>query len=873
MIRLTIDQKEVHVPEGTTILEAAAQAGIRIPTLCYHEKLLPFGACRICVVEVEQMKGRLTPACSTPVTEGMVVRTSTEQITMARKTVLELLLIHHPLDCPFCDKGGECQLQDLVYEYGVAHNRYKDKKSAHPIDYVSPLVERNTNRCVLCGMCVRVCDEVVGASELSMVNRGIRTKVTTDFDRPLNCEFCGECENICPVGALTDRLFKFKARAWEVHNVSTVCSFCSTGCALQLSVKNGQIVRALGADAGAANQGSLCIKGRFGYGYVMSPERITQPLVRKNGTLAAATWDEALQAVAEGFKGIKATAGPDAIAGLCSARLTNEEAYLFQKFMRVVIGTNQIDNSGGYAHQGFSHGLRDAFGDAVVLPALKDLKDSDTFLVIRSNVSETHPVVGYRVNAAVKQNDAQLIVVDPRRIKLARIASSYLAHKPGTEITLLNGMAQIILQEGLENKAFIATHTEGIQELVQSLKTYMPAFVEQITGVGAEELNKAARMFAAGKKAVIIISAGMGCYGDDAALARCAANLALITGNVNQAGAGVLFLGEKSNSHGIVDMGAVPDYLPGGRAAADNSARQQFEKAWGAALPAQPGRTAEQILEGALNGTVKALYCAGENPLHSYPDTHRTKKALTQLQLLVVQDLFLTPTALMAHVVLPAASFAEKDGTYTNCEGRVQCLKKALQPVGAAKPDGEIFCAVARAMGKDLGTGEPEKVLAEIAALIPRYRGLSAEKITRNGVRLQPDTGQEGAEAPALRLRLVPVSGAALPVPSADFPFMLMTGSSLFHSGSLSTQSPGINTIAPEAALELSREDATALGIKNGDLVTVTSERGSIAVKARVTAKQSAGTVFVPYHFARPAVHELTGAAQPYALVKIEKQN
>ncbi len=449
MIRLTIDQKEVHVPEGTTILEAAAQAGIRIPTLCYHEKLLPFGACRICVVEVEQMKGRLTPSCSTPVTEGMVVRTSTEQITMARKTVLELLLIHHPLDCPFCDKGGECQLQDLVYEYGIAHNRYKDKKSAHPIDYVSPLVERNTNRCVLCGMCVRVCDEVVGASELSMVNRGIRTKVTTDFDRPLNCEFCGECENICPVGALTDRLFKFKARAWEVHNVSTICSFCSTGCALQLSIKNGQIVRALGADAGAANQGSLCIKGRFGYGYVMSPERITQPLVRKNGTLVAATWDEALQAVAEGFKGIKATDGPDAIAGLCSARLTNEEAYLFQKFMRVVIGTNQIDNSGGYAHQGFSHGLRDAFGDAVVLPALKDLKDSDTFLVIRSNVSETHPVVGYRVNAAVKQNDAQLIVADPRRIKLARFASSYLAHKPGTEITLLNGIAQIILQEGL----------------------------------------------------------------------------------------------------------------------------------------------------------------------------------------------------------------------------------------------------------------------------------------------------------------------------------------------------------------------------------------------------------------------------------------
>ena len=872
MIRLTIDQKEIQAREGATILEAAAQAGIRIPTLCYHEKLLPFGACRICVVEVEQMRGRLTPSCSTPVTEGMIVRTSTEQIIMARKTVLELLLIHHPLDCPFCDKGGECQLQDLVYEYGVAQNRFKDKKSAQPIDYVSPLVERNTNRCVLCGMCVRVCDEVVAASELSMVNRGIRTKVTTDFDRPLNCEFCGECENICPVGALTDRLFKFKARAWEVQNVSTICSFCSTGCALQLSVKNGQIVRALGADAGAANQGSLCIKGRFGFGYVMSTERITQPLVRKNGKLVAATWDEALRTVAEGLQGIKSAAGPDAIAGLCSARLTNEEAYLFQKFMRVVIGTNQIDNSGGYAHQGFSHGLRESLGDTIIPPALKDLKESDVFLIIRSNVSETHPVVGYQVNAAVKQNDAQLIVADPRRIKLSRFASSYLAHKPGTEIALLNGMAQIILQEGLEDKAFIAAHTEGIQELVQSLKTYTPAFVEQVTGVGAEELVKAARIFAAAKKAVIIISAGMGCYGDDAALASCAANLALITGNTGTAGAGVLFLGEKSNSHGIVDMGAVPDYLPGLRAVADDSARQQFEKAWGAAIPAQPGCTAEQILEGALNGTVKALYCAGENPLHSYPDANRTRKALTQLQLLVVQDLFLTPTARMAHVVLPAASFAEKGGTYTNCEGMVQRLHKALQPVGEAKTDGEIFCAAAKAMGKNLGACEPETVLTEIAALIPRYQGLSAENIPRNGVRLQPGAGQQGAEATALRLRLIPVDGAVPPLPSVEFPFMLLTGSSLFHCGSLSTQSPSICTVAPEALLELSREDSSALGIQSGDLAAVTSARGSIVIKVRVTAQQLPGNVFIPYHFDRPAVQELTGAAQPYALVKIEKQ-
>jgi NADH-quinone oxidoreductase chain G len=872
MIRLTIDQREVQVEEGVTILTAAAHAGIRIPTLCYHEKLLPFGACRLCVVEVEQMKGRLIPACSTPVAEGMVVRTGTEQIIKARKTVLELLLIHHPLDCPFCDKAGECRLQDLVYEYGITRNRFKDKKSAHPIDYVSPLVERNTNRCVLCGMCVRICDEVVGASELSMVNRGIRTKVATDFDRPLNCEFCGECENICPVGALTDRLFKFRARAWEVDNMATVCSFCSTGCALKLSIKNGQIVRVLGADEGAANQGSLCTKGRFGYGYVNSPERITRPLVRKNGALVETGWEEALRTVAEGLNGIKAAHGPDAIAGLCSARLTNEEAYIFQKFMRLVIGTNQLDNSGGYSHRGFSQGLRDSFRERMTIPSIADLKNCDVMLIIRSNVSETHPVVGYQVTAAAKQHDAQLIVADPRRIKLARLASSYLAHWPGTEIHLLNGLAYIILQEGLENKEFIAAQTEGIQELSHTLKTYTPAFVAHCTGVAAQDLIKAARIFATAGRAAIIISTGMGCYGDDAALVHSAANLALITGHVDRAGSGVLVLGEKSNSHGIIEMGALPDGLPGLRSAADAAAREVFEKAWGAPLPTRPGLAAEQILEGAGQGAIKALYCVGENPLHAYPDTHRNRDALTRLQLLVVQDLFMSPTAQMAHVVLPAVSFAEKEGTYINCEGRIQRVRKALEPRGEAQSDAEIICAVARAMGKDLGDGKAERIQAEISSLIPRYRCLNAAQIPLQGIKLEPVSAEPAAEALPARARLIPVEGTAPPAPTAEFPFVLMTGSSLFHCGFLSTHSPAIRIIAPEARLDISPQDARMLGINSGEFISVTSTRGSMTVKARITAQQPPGMVFVPYHFAQPAVHALTGGWQPYALVKIAKQ-
>ncbi len=876
MIRLTVDDREVLVEAGTTILEAAATSGIRIPTLCYHEKLQPFGACRICVVEVEQMKGRLIPSCSTPVTEGMVVRTRTEQILKARRTVLELLLIHHPLDCPICDKGGECQLQDLVYEFGITQNRFKDQKSNHPIDYVSPLVERNTNRCVLCGMCVRVCDEVVGASELSMVNRGIRTKITTDFDRPLDCEFCGECENICPVGALTNRQFKFKARAWEMQTISTVCSFCSTGCAIKLCVKNGQIARAVGEPEGGANRGSLCIKGRFGYEYVMSPERIKRPLVRRNGKLEEATWEEALQTAARGFKAIKEKDGPEAIAGFCSARLTNEEAYLFQKLLRTAMGTNNVDNSGGYAHRGYSPGLRESLGVSPAVPSVEDLRSSDAFLVIRSNVSETHPVVGYQVTAAVKQNDARLIVADPRRVKLSRLASVHLSHRPGTEIAILNGLARVILDEGLEDREFLAGSTEGLQGLKKSLEKYTPAFVEQATGIAGADLKQAARLFASGEKGVIIISAGMGFGGDDAALARCAANLAQITGNAGKPGAGVLFLGEKNNSHGVVDMGAEPDRLPGGQRIADDAVRQRFEKAWGAALSSKPGRAAEEILSGAEQGSIKALYCVGENPLQTYPDSRRTKKALGNIAFLVVQDLFLTPTAQMAQVVFPVTSFAEKEGTYTNCEHRIQRLRKALPPYGETKSDGEIICAVAKALGTDIGPPAPEKVMAEIAGLVPRYREVTYDKIPVKGIMLDGagKNGNEQGKSEALppRAQLIPVDFVAPPAPTAEYPYVLLTGPLLFHSGSLSPRSKGICVVCPEAFVEIGHKDARALDIKNGDTVAVTSAKGSITIGVRVTAKQNPGSVFIPYHFAQPPVHELTDGSQPQVVVKIEKR-
>jgi len=872
MIHLTIDGKAIEVEEGTTILEAAEKAVIRIPTLCYHKKLLPFGACRICIVEVEQMKGRLIPSCSTPVTEGMVINTHTEQVIKARKTNLELLLIHHPLDCPICDKAGECDLQNLVYEYSVDGNRFKDKKFEYQVDYVTPLVERNMNRCVLCGMCVRVCDEIVGVGEHSFINRGFRTKVSTDFDRPMDCEFCGQCINICPVGALNDRLFKFKSRVWDLTNVDTICSFCSTGCTITLGIKKDRILRVRGDDEKGINKGDLCTKGRFGFQYVESPQRLSTPLVKKGDKLVEASWDEAIQTIAERFREIKEKQGSDAIGGICSARLTNEEVYLFQKFIRSVIGTNNVDHSGGYAHKGLEVMGR-SLGYLASTNSLADVRNADTIFLVRSNLSETHPVVGMRVNMAVKRDEAKLIVASPRNIKLRRFATAFLSHTVGTEAALINGMIALILKEGLADREYLSRHADGLEELEKSVANYTPEWVEKVTGIKQNLLIKAAKTFAAGKKAVIIISAGLGLPVGDEKIVQAALNLALITGNLGKEGTGVAVLGEKSNSQGAVDMGALPSCLPGHQDLLDPAIREKFEKMWGAKLSPKAGLNALEMLQ---EGKLRALYLAGENPLITYPGQRETRKALEGLEFLVVQDLFLTPTAKLAHVVLPALSFAEKDGTYTNSERRVQRITKALPGPGTAKSDLEIIQRVSEKMGFSLqGLRD---IWKEIKELVPIYQGIDYPQPGDTGTQwpcnLEDKHGSSRLYAkgfPKGRVRLTPVEyGDEIEADGCDYPFILLTDSAQFHSGTLSLQSPALNQVC-SGSVEVNGSDARKKGLKNNDNVVVKSKHGEVRAKVKVSKKQPEGTVFIPYHFENLPVNALTDRAMKYVRVNVER--
>lgn len=815
MITLTIDNQEVQVEEGATILQAAEKFGIRIPTLCHDRRLLPYGACRICLVEVEGPRPRFVPSCTTPVTEGIVIKTATDRVKKIRKTVLELLLINHPLDCPVCDKAGECSLQDLTYECGVSENRFTGKKADLRVDVVSPLIERNLNRCILCGKCVRICDELMDVGETSFIYRGYNARIGTDFDRPLDCEFCGQCLDICPVGALTPRFFKHRGRVWELKNVDTTCSYCGVGCSFTLGVKRNRVLRARGADSGSVNEENLCVRGHFGWGYIHHPARLTTPLMKKEGRLVEVSWREALHEAVRRFRQIKEKIGPDALAGIVSPRLTNEEIYLFQRFIRAGLGTNNIDHAGGYGYTGLST-LKDSLGYG---GRVETLQNSDCILLLRSDLSETHPVVGIKVNLAVKRKGAALIVANPYPIKFSRHAKHVLLYRPGSEIALLNGMIRVIIEENLIDKGFVDTRTLGFEALGKVTAAYMPDRVKELTGVEPAAVIEAARTYARAERPAIVISAGYAPLGEDDRLVQAAINLALITGNPE----GIAYLVERNNSAGAVWMGATPSLLPGCQGLGNKG---EFEGAWGAPLPGKEGIGAVDML--GKSTVVKGIYLIGENPVATYPDPVQTKQALEELDLLVVQDLFLTEVAAMADIVFPAAAFAEKEGTYTNTEGRVQEIKPALTPPGEARPDLDIICELSNLMGHEMSCSSAAEVREEIKKLVPDFEQVKTFEGKGKLVGLEPKDIVEKT--------------------NEDYPLILMDGGLHSHSGSLSRYSSALIEVSSEATVEISSFDAESYGIEAGQQVKVTSRYGETLLQAAVNERLPQGRVLIRCH-------------------------
>lgn len=890
MIELTIDGKTVtvEVKEGATIFQAAKRLGILIPNLCSHEQLPPTGACRLCLVEVEGARS-LVASCSHPVSTGMNVRTNTKRVINARRMAIDLLLSDHPQDCLVCEKNGDCRLQDYAYQLGVRSSSFKGERHFYPIDSSNPFIERDYNKCILCGSCVAVCETIQRNNVVDFAGRGFETKIATYFDRGLkesNCVFCGQCVNVCPVGALTEKKAKFKGRSWEFSKVTTTCPYCGTGCQFDLNIKDEKIVKVTPCWEAPANQGRLCVKGKFGLDFVNREDRLKVPLIRKNGELQETGWEEALDLVARKLNEIKEKDGPDSIGGLCSAKCTNEDNYIFQKFMRAVVGTNNVDHCARLCHASTVAGLATAFGSGAMTNSIDEIAKADCILVTGSNTTENHPVIALKIKEAVSCG-AKLLVFDPRSIELADYAYLHLRQKPGTDVAWLNGLMNVIIEEDLHDKEFIQKRCENFEALAKTVAEYTPKKVESITGIPADKLREAAKIYATAKAATIIYSMGITqhTHGTDNVLS--CANLAMLTCNVGKPSTGVNPLRGQNNVQGACDMGGLPNVYPGYQKVADEAARAKFEKAWDIKLPANPGLTLTEMTDGQI----KALYIMGENPLVSDPDINHVKKVLQSLDFLVCQDIFLTETAALADVVLPAVSFAEKDGTFTNTERRVQMVRAAIPPIGESKQDWQIILDLSRRMGYEMSYLDASQIMEEIAGLTPSYGGISFPRLEKEGGLQWPAPTPTHPGTPYLHQdKFARGKGLFSPVefrqsdelPDKEYPYTLTTGRMLyhFHTGSMSRRSKGLDEMVKEAYMEINPADAAHLSIEADQMVKVRSRRGQIDIKAKVTDIPPKGVVFIPFHFAEAAANVLTNPAlDPVAkipelkvcAVKIEK--
>ncbi len=871
---LFINGKPYRGSEGQTILEAADQNNIFIPRLCYDPRLRPQGACRLCMVEAEGAR-EAVPSCITKVTEGLKVTTDSPHINEIVKLNLELIVSDHPLDCMTCDSTGSCTLQDLAYRYDIKATRFKGQIHEKKVLDDNPFIYRNNEKCILCGRCVRICDEVVGANAIGYAGRGFESEIIPAFEQSLkytDCVFCGNCISTCPVGALQPKPYRKKARIWQVKKVRTTCPYCGVGCQLDLHVKNNRIIKVSSEVGKNVNMGNLCSKGRFGIDFVGDSRRLTSPLKKEgNKKFKKISWDTAIKAVSEKFSAIARQYGPDSIGILSSAKVTNEENFLMSKFARAVIGTNNIDHCARLCHASTITGLIPTFGSGAMTNSIGDIKYSEASIIIGSNTTEAHPVIGYEIIKNIIEKGLKLIVIDPREIPITKYAALHLKQKPGTDIAVLMGIMNIILKNKLYDEEYIKEKTEDFDKLVDSLSGYTPQKVEDISGVDKNDLVEAAKIYGSAESASIFYSMGITQHscGTDNVIAI--ADLAMMTGNVGKRGGGVNPLRGQNNVQGACDMGSLPNVFSGYQYVEDEKARKKFEARWNKALPSKKGLTVTEMMAAAASGSLKALYIMGENPMLSDPDILHVAQALKKLEFLVVQDIFLTETAEFASMVLPGASFAEKDGTFTNTERRIQMVQKAVDPPGDARADWKIICDLSKAMGYDMGCSSPSQVMDEIAELTPIYGGINYGRL-RTSTLQWPCTDHAHMGTDILHSKNFSRGmGKFIPVkqtppdeePDNDYPFILTTGRILhqYHTRTMSGKVNGLNELAPMALAHINSEDALALGIGDKEKVSLKTRRGSISATALVDSKIKKGVVFIPFHFVDSPANKLTNPA------------
>jgi len=906
-ILLTIDGKEVEVEEGVTVLEAAKKSGIYIPTLCYQSSLSPFGACRLCIVEIENMRG-FPSSCTTPAADGMVVHTNTPKIQELRQGTLELILSEHPYFCTICErlercesfspdiqktsvvagchtcpKKGKCELQKVV-EY-VSLNKfsltYYPRELPRMVD--SPFIDRDYNLCILCGRCVRVCHESIGVSAIAFTYRGPKALVGTAFGRSLQdsgCQFCGACVDACPSGSLVERAARYEGVCDK--SILTTCPYCGVGCQLNLEVKNGKVIASVPSEDGV-NHGLACVKGRFAIrGPIYHPSRLKSPLIKKDGKLETATWEETENLIAGKLPSYKG----DNFALICSSTCTNEEYYVAQKFTRVVMNSNNIDHkSYRQSHSPSVLSLKQSFGSPGMTNSLNEIGDAACILLIGSNVSSDNPIIRAEIKRAVDKR-AKFIIVNPQSIDLCRFAYSWLQILPGSDIAFFMGMMRVIVDENLADWPFIEERCDNFDAFKEALNTITPDFVEKTTGISWQQIIETARTYAKQKPAVILYGTGITQHinGIDNVLTLC--NLAMLTGNLGKPSSGIFPLEGENNAHGAGDTGATADFYPGYQPVNTETSKSEFEKAWDCTLNSKPGLTFSEIFNAGDQQQIKALYLIG-NPIFNQPLPDNLRQRLEKLEILIVQDCFPSEISQLADVILPTSTFAEKDGTFTSAERKVQRVRKVIEAIGNSRPDWQIICQLAEKMGaKGFNFDQPSQIMEEITTIIPDYNGITYKKLEGGGLQLPCTDKDHGGTQILYGDKFA--NGKAIfsatkykpptELPDENYPLTLITGCSLYHlyTKVLTSKVRGLEALSTEETVEINPYDATNLGITDGDAVKVISRRGELTVCAKVTEVVASGIVSMNIHLAEslinPVIDPASGIPEfKICTVKIEK--
>ena len=871
-----IDGVEFPFDDSSSILDFTDKAlGDKIiPTLCNDDNLQPYGACRVCSVEVQLAENgptRTVASCHTPVSPGMRIYTSSESVKKLRKNIVELVLSDHPPDCLTCEVNGNCELQDVAASVGVRQIRYAkgENHCDREKDLSHAYMRMDLSKCINCSRCVRACDEVQGQFTLTMTGRGFESRITTDNDMLFgdsSCVSCGACAQTCPTSAISD---VFQSKSIEADKtVRTTCSYCGVGCNLEVAVKSDEVL-SIRAPQDAVNAGHTCLKGRYAFKFYNHEDRLTSPLIRKNGELTPCSWDEALDFIKDKFESIKSEHGSDAIAGISSARCTNEENYMFQKMIRQLVGTNNIDCCARVCHSPTAWGMQQSFGTGAGTNSAVDIPLADLMLVIGANPTAAHPVTGAKIKQQA-MSGATLIVIDPVRTELARMADYHLQLKPGTNVAVLNMIQYFIVEAGLVDHEFIKERCEGGEEFLEQIINLDVDEMAKISGLDKEDVRAVAIAYASAENAMEFHGLGVTEHSQGTKTVMLISNLAMMTGNLGRPGVGVNPLRGQNNVQGAADMGCQPHHGPGYLWMDEKEVQDFYEDKLGLPTPTTPGKKIPEMFDGAIDGSLKALWIFAEDVVQTDPNTHHVVKAMQSLDLLVVQEIFMSETAKMADVVLPGTTFLEKSGTFTNTERRVQQVNAAVKPLKGCKTDGQIIVEMMRKLGFDQPDYDAAEVLKEVASVVSFFEGITWEGLGANPMGLQWPVNKKGEDTQILHIGEFKrgkgkfhyhdwKESEELTKHKNEYPFILTTSRELQHYNCATMTRRTSNVkILPKDVIMLNPKDAKAKGLISGDRATLKSDRGEITLDVEVTDRVKKGVIRTTFHFPEVLINEVT---------------